>query len=118
MPEYLDFIKQGASQMQLLVTDILEYSQFNQQKTFEVSEVNLNDTINFIHLQLQTFSDKKIQLEVPTLPIIESNQTFITAIFQNLIENGVKYNESKIVNKLKIFFILLFFVNVLQRFCI
>jgi signal transduction histidine kinase len=97
LPEYLDFIKRGASQMQLLVTDILEYSQFNQQKKIEVLEVDLNDIISFIHLQLQAFNNKKIQLEVLTLPIIESNKTFITAIFLNLIENGVKYNETQTV---------------------
>lgn len=97
LSEYLNFIKQGASQMQLLVTDILEYSQYNQQKAVETAEVNLNKTIDFIHTQLQSFSHKKIKFEVPTLPIIESNETFINAIFQNLIENGVKYNEAETI---------------------
>jgi signal transduction histidine kinase len=97
LTEYLDFIKQGASQMQLLITDILEYSQFNQQKTFETIEVDLNQTISFIHFQLQSFTDKTIHIEVSELPIIQSNRTFINAVFQNLIENGVKYNETKTV---------------------
>lgn len=95
--EYLDYIKQGTSQMQLLVTDILEYSQYNQQDTFETSEVDLNKIIHFTHSQLQTITEKEIKLQVPNLPIIQSNKTFITAIFQNLIENGVKYNESETV---------------------
>jgi signal transduction histidine kinase len=95
LEEYLDFIKQGASQMQLLITDILEYSQFNQQETFETTQVNLNQTIDFIHFQLQSFTDKPIHIKVSELPIIQSNRTFINAIFQNLIENGVKYNESE-----------------------
>lgn len=101
LEEYLDFIKQGAAQMQLLITDILEYSKFNQQQNFETTEVDLNNTINFIHTQLQSFTDKKIHLQVSKLPTIHSNRTFINAIFQNLIENGVKYNEAKEI-KIKI----------------
>lgn len=97
LEEYLEFIKQGASQMQLLITDILEYSKFNQQRTFETTDVNLNHTIDFIYTQLQSITDKKINLAVSELPIIQSNRTFINAIFQNLIENAVKYNESEIV---------------------
>jgi signal transduction histidine kinase len=99
LPEYLDFIKEGASQMQLLVTDLLEYSQFNQQKVVETSKVDLNKTINSIlfQLQLQTLTSKEIKFEVPTLPVIVSNKTFITAIFQNIIENGIKYNEAQTV---------------------
>lgn len=97
LEEYLDFIKQGASQMQLLITDILEFSQFNQQNNFEIKQVDLNQTIDFIHSQLQSFTDKTIKIEVPTLPVIQSNKTFINAIFQNLIENGVKYNEAETI---------------------
>jgi signal transduction histidine kinase len=101
LEEYLDFIKQGAAQMQLLITDILEYSKFNQQQNFETTAVDLNNTIDFIHSQLQSFTDKKIHLQTSQLPVIQSNRTFINAIFQNLIENGVKYNESEHI-KIKI----------------
>lgn len=95
--EYLGFIKQGTAQMQLLITDILEFSRFNQQKNIEITEVDLNEVTYYIHSQIQSFTDKNIELEIGELPIIKSNQTFINTIFHNIIENGIKYNESETV---------------------
>lgn len=101
--EYFAFIKQGTAQMQLLITDILEFSKFNQQNDFEITTIDLNQVIYYIHKQIQSFTDKAIELEVDELPIIQSNQTFINSIFQNLIENAIKYNRSEII-KIKILY--------------
>lgn len=95
LPEYLDFVKQGAEQMQFLVTDILEYSKLNQEENIQLEEVDLNKTIDFIQLQIKSFSTKSIEIKTESLPIIQSNQTLINAIFQNLIENSIKYNDAE-----------------------
>ncbi len=95
LPEYLDFVKQGAEQMQFLIIDILEYSKLNQDKGIQIEAVNLNKTIDFIQMQIQSFSEKSIEIKTDKLPTIQSNQTLINSIFQNLIENGIKYNDSK-----------------------
>lgn len=97
LQEYLGFVQQGASQMQLLITDILEYSKFNKQNLIELSEVDLNKMIYFIYKQSQTISENQIALTTTNLPILYTNQTFLTAVFQNLIENSVKYNDNEII---------------------
>ena len=93
--EYLGFIKQGTAQMQLLITGILEFSRFNQQVQIEIMEVDLNKVAYYIHSQTQNFINKKVELEIGELPTIQSNLTFVNAIFQNIIENGIRYNESE-----------------------
>lgn len=96
--EYLDYIKQGAEQMQYLINDILEYSKISQDKHIELEEVDIKKTLNFISSQVETFAPKPIEIQYSlSLPIILSNRTLINAVFQNLIENAIKYNENPTV---------------------
>lgn len=96
--EYLDFIRQGAQQMQLLITDILEYSKLNQNDSIEMERVDLNQIVYFIRQQLEHISTKPMHIEAAKLPILYSNKTLITAVFQNLMENSVKYNNKEFIH--------------------
>jgi light-regulated signal transduction histidine kinase (bacteriophytochrome) len=93
--EYLDFIKIGTEQMQFLITNILEYSRINESFEMESTAVDLNKSIAFIYIQFQSIEKKVILINTDKLPTIYINRTFITAIFQNLIENAIKYNQSE-----------------------
>ncbi len=95
LKDYLHFIQQGANQMQLLVTGILEYSQINEISLIKQETVDLTKVVEFISMQVINNSQKSINIEFDELPIIHTNASMISSIFQNLIENGVKYNNNE-----------------------
>ena len=90
--EFLEIIATNADQMQHLIEDILEYSKSNN-RVLKKERVDLNKVLNQIasHIDSKDFYlDGKIYFS--PLPEIESDFTMIKQLFQNLIENGLKYN--------------------------
>ena len=91
--EYIDFATNSARQMHYLIQDILEYSRLNE-KGIQYGEIDLNEIISKIKTNLQTYiADENAVIEVVNLPIIKGNESQLTLLFQNLIENAIKYNE-------------------------
>lgn len=93
--EYLDIAKKNAQQMQHLIEDILEYSQSSNAQLKE-EEVDLNQMLKLICDQLKTnSSNKNAEVTVWTLPKVVADATRMHQLFQNLVENGLKYNQSE-----------------------
>jgi len=93
--EYLGFATSSAKQMHFLVNDILEYSRLGNNK-IELHDVNLNETMTTIQQRIQSSIEAhQAVIKVEKLPIIRANDTQMLLLFQNLIENGIKYNKSK-----------------------
>lgn len=92
--EFLNFSIDGANKMSDLIRDILQYSKLEQQINF-VTDVNLNDVMKTVSANLKdTITANKAEISCPTLPVIKGNETMLTELFQNLVENGIKYNTS------------------------
>ncbi len=93
--EYLDIVASNAEHMNHLIEDILEFSKTKNRKLTE-SEVNLNQLLVAIKDQLipDTTEDQKIRIVADEMPIIMADATRMLQLFQNLMENGIKYNES------------------------
>ena len=92
--EFLQIINSNADQMHHLIEDILEYSQSNDRvarKEKVVMNKLLEQISDQIHAQ-NNYPDGKILYG--ELPNIDSDFTLLKQIFQNLIENGLKYNDS------------------------
>ncbi len=90
--EFLDIISTNADQMQHLIEDILEYSK-SKNRVLKKEKVDLNKVLKQIvsHIDSKDFYlDGKVQ--VSPLPEIESDFTIFKQLFQNLIDNGLKYN--------------------------
>jgi signal transduction histidine kinase len=89
--EDIDFAKKGAKQLYNLVTDILEYKGLSyQDDIFE--NLNLNETLKKV---LENFDTQKANIQYETLPTVTGRERDFIVLFQNMIENGLKYNESK-----------------------
>ncbi|MCB0842836.1 MAG: GHKL domain-containing protein, partial [Bacteroidetes bacterium] len=85
----------GAQQMYYVVTDILEYSSINQ-NVLEKHPLSLNEIVDKVKANLQVEIDEKQAIVSHTsLPSIIANDIEVITLFQNLIENGIKYNVSK-----------------------
>ncbi len=94
--QYIAFAKSGGVQMNKLITEILEYSKLNITEEVETEDVDLNVLIHENMTQLRSMiEDKNAVIASNNLPIIKTNRLLIGLIFQNLIENGLKYNTSK-----------------------
>lgn len=90
----LDYAKQGANKMYALVSDILEYKRVSM-RTNEIETVNLNSIFSEA---LSTLADQikasNALVEARPLPLVMARKADFLVLFINIIDNGIKYNES------------------------
>jgi len=91
--KYFNFVTDGASRAQTLITDILAYSSISSD-TQILERVNIESLINVIRTNMlanQEVNKGKITFE--PLPELQGNKTQLLQLFQNLINNGMKYQK-------------------------
>jgi signal transduction histidine kinase len=94
--EYIQFISNGAKQMDNLISSLLAYASIERQK-MPPKEINLNKIINSVQLNLSSLiNERKADLIVSPLPTIVVQDFLMIQLFQNLIGNGLKYNKNAI----------------------
>ncbi len=97
--EYLSYIKQAGSRMNTLIINVLEFSRLSyleKEKNHEI--VNSNKLIADVVLTFSKLIAEK-NFEIVTLndlPLIKAHKVSISTLFQNLIENSIKYNDSTV----------------------
>lgn len=93
--EYLEFATLNAKRMYNLIEDILEFSRFSNGE-FSFQNENLAD---ILHISINNIEDviknKNAVINFSKLPESYCNKTQMISLFQNLIENGIKYNQSE-----------------------
>ena len=91
--KYIQFISQSAVRMSVLVKDLLEYSILGKE-----SVKTLVDCNKIIDVVLGDLDDSIIgssaKLTVQHLPILNGYETELRLLFQNLLENAIKYQEN------------------------
>lgn len=93
--EFIQFSIDGANKMSDLIRDILEYSRVDQQVQLTPG-VSLNEMVKKVLKNLtDTIERNKAEVVVDDLPVCTVNETMLGELFQNLIENGIKYNRSE-----------------------
>jgi signal transduction histidine kinase/streptogramin lyase len=94
--EFVQLSIDAAKRMNIIIEDLLVYSQLNNAPR-KLATVNLDVVVRKIKRDLGAFASQhrpEIRLET-TLPNVLSTETSMFQLFQNLIENGLKYNESE-----------------------
>ena len=92
--EYLDFITNGVKRMSVLVDDLLKYAPLNNPVTFE--KIDLNNTIIAIkHSLINLLNRKNGKVEIGEMPVLYANRSQLNQLFQNLISNGLKFNNKE-----------------------
>lgn len=89
-PIYFREITNGAMQMNNLIKTTLEYSRISHIED-EKTWIDLNVAMKSI--QNAYANEEHIQITFVDLPTIYGEENQILSLFQNLIENGLKYNE-------------------------
>lgn len=91
----VNFVKSGALQMNFLVRDILELSQLNSTEQRERSLVDLNIVFEKArHNLLDEIEEKNAIIHCEKLPEFLCSELEFLLLFQNFIQNAIKYNES------------------------
>lgn len=94
--EYMNFVVNNVRKMHAVIDDILLYSRFGDDAiTFD--KVNVYAVVQEVLQSLQQVIAEKnavIDCRLPQKRII-ANEKQLTQLFQNLIDNGLKYNESE-----------------------
>lgn len=93
--EYLDFIITGGKQMQIQVEKVLDIANLSDSIEFDLLDTYdiLKNTIGMLDNQI-----KKSKAEIKILQIpdkIVANEVSIKKVFQNLLSNGIKFNDKE-----------------------
>lgn len=93
--EYFEFIERGANQMNNIVKDVLEFSGLRKMDV-TLEGVSIEEIIRNTQNTLRDIiHQKNAEIKWDNIPPeIQSNQSMLFLIFKNLIENGIKYNNS------------------------
>ncbi|MEL7533621.1 MAG: ATP-binding protein, partial [Bacteroidota bacterium] len=95
LQEYLQIASNNARHMYYLIEDILQYSRLDKQP--EVFVIDLNMIARRARMQLSDYIEETgAEIIVGELPHIMGNEGQLELLFQNLIENGIKYNEAEV----------------------
>jgi len=97
MREYVDFTLDGVNRMQILINDLLKYGRTGRDNN-EKSIVDLNDVVELArgNLMLRIEESETEVIIANTLPSIPGIQSLLIQLFQNLIENAIKFRKSDV----------------------
>jgi len=93
--EYIEYISESLSHSLNLVAEILGYSRrYNAQKSKEW--VPLNEVMrSVLCTQANSIRENEVTLQMDGLPSIWGHKLSLTQLFQNLVNNAIKYNDKE-----------------------
>lgn len=91
--QYLDSISENIYKMESLVKGILEYATI-ERNDFNLSEIDLNILIKDLIQYINVPENIKIKT-TPNIPPILANKHRLQQLFQNLLDNAIKYNNKE-----------------------
>ncbi len=98
---YFDFVSEGVNRMNNLLDALLRYATIGKTDE-EFEEVRLNDAIELAVINLRVrIEETEAEVNIPQLPVVQSIQSLLIQLFQNLISNALKFrkpNTSPVVN--------------------
>lgn len=100
--DYVTKIRNSASKMQMLIDNLLSYSQIsNDASHFE--KVNLNEIIRSVKSDLEvSITEKGATLECDKLPVVSGVPHQLHQLFQNLVSNAIKFSKPGVTPRVMI----------------
>ncbi|MFX0095918.1 MAG: ATP-binding protein [Candidatus Hodarchaeota archaeon] len=95
LDNYIDRINSIVNQMDTQITGLLEYSRVGRQET-QFTETHLTMVLGTVMENLKVVIEERDAIIThDALPIIHADQSQIVRLFQNLIDNAIKFCEDK-----------------------
>ena len=98
---YINYIRESANRMTMLITDILEYSRIGRKSQFEIMDCN-EIVKQVIHDMHATIFETNTKIVCDKLPLIRGYPIEIRLLFQNLLSNAIKFRKKNISPNIKI----------------
>ena len=93
--KYIDFAVDGASRMQNLINDLLEFSRVTTRAN-EFKSTNCEFILNQVLSNLEvSINENEAIISHNHLPTVMADSTQLTQVFQNLISNAIKFRSEK-----------------------
>ncbi len=93
--EYLGEIESSAGRMNRLIEEILSFSRMAKIE-INKEEIELETLVEeFRRSHSEYLKERNAKIITLELPTVKGNRIYLSLLFQNLIENGIKYNKSK-----------------------
>lgn len=100
--EYISFATNGAKQMQKVILDLLELSRVGKVDG-QKENIDLGVLIEEVKMYLKKpIQQKNAIINFENLPVIHAHKTPLLQIFQNLIENSLKYSKDEVPTQITI----------------
>ncbi len=94
--EYINYVVNGVSKMYNLLEDLLDYSRLIHQNKEVREEVDFNTLMESVKGSLDhSIKEKSVEINIPQMPYVRSNASQMEQLFQNLINNAIKFNDKK-----------------------
>ncbi len=93
--EYLQYVIGSGKQLYKLLEDITDF-QLSSEKTIIKEVVSIEDILNEVKLHFhELIQERNVKINYEKLPLFYSSKTILFIVFKNLIENAIKYNDSR-----------------------
>ncbi|MGZ5243082.1 MAG: GAF domain-containing sensor histidine kinase [Bacteroidia bacterium] len=93
--EYLAYLMEGAERMEALINDVLNYSRVGRENNGR-QDIALNEVVGNSIKNLQTLIEKnQAEITVGELPVVNAISSQMMQLFQNLIENAIKFRRDE-----------------------
>ena len=100
--QYIHFAIDGAKKMKQIILDLLDFSSVGKNEDQLVS-VDFNELVDFVlQLNQKLIKEQEAIITVDSLPTLKAYRTPLIQIFQNLIENSLKYSRDGVNPKILI----------------
>jgi PAS domain S-box-containing protein len=92
--EYIEILSKSASQMRLLIKDLLEYAHASNENEI-IENLDLNEVLKNVYTNLEKqICESKPEIIVNNLPTITANKASMISLLQNLISNAIKFQST------------------------
>lgn len=92
--EFITYAVDGSKRMEMLIVDLLRLAKVDANPKTET--VKLQSVAEEIMLNLDALlKEKNAMIVTSDLPVVKADRTQMLQLFQNIIGNGIKYNESE-----------------------
>src|ERR1019366_3264547 len=100
--KYIAFAVDGAVRMRQIILDLLEFSRVGRMED-KLEAVDLNEVMEEIQILFRkTIMDKSASVHKDHLPVIKAYKSPLRQVFQNLIDNSLKYSKAAIPSQIRI----------------